>query len=586
MRDVASDARSIERARRLVLALALGAALGVVAKPASAQLGAGQIAPPSSPIERALPAPQPRALPPLQLAPAPLLPEEQSRQMVTVRKVDLEGASVYPQAELAILYSGIVDRSVPLGDVAAAVQNIQSKYRGDGWFLTVVRATFEPMADGVALHIHVVEGFISSVKIDGDIGPAGVLVYRFLEKLTATRPTNIRDVERALLLAQDVPGISARAVLRPGTGEPGAVELVAQVGRKPFDGFAQYDNRASPFAGPNELLIGAHANSFTSFGERTELVIYDTPFDDRQVFGQGSVEGFIGSSGLKLKGYLGYGPSNPSGALAAVGFKGRLLLAGISSSYPIIRTRPLSLYITGSFDLSEGEIDAIGAGGVETRQSNSHLRILRLGPNLVFQDDTGGLGLTGANSVSATLHKGIEGLGSGRNNSPLTPRVGMHNDFAKLTSEFTRVQDLFQVEDYQFALKESVGGQYTDEILPPTEKFFLGGTRFGRGFFSGEVTGDRAFANSTELQVNTAIEVPWHIGLQPYLFYDVGFGWDLDATRASHKVESAGLGVRAAFTPELAGEVELTHRFTREPTGANVSREGANVVFVGASAHF
>jgi hemolysin activation/secretion protein len=579
-------ARSILGTWRSALAVALCAGATLFVHSAAAQLGAGQIAPPSSPIERALPPVQPRALPPLQLAPAPLLPEEQSRQIVTVRMVDLEGASVYTPAELAILYSGFVDRPVPLGDVAAAIQGIQSKYRGDGWFLTVVRGTFEPLGDGVALHIHVVEGFISSVKIDGDIGPAGALVYRFLEKLTATRPTNIRDVERALLLAQDVPGVSARAVLRPGTGDPGAVELVAQVGRKPFDGFVQYDNRAAPFTGPSELLVGAHANSFTSFGERTELVVYDTPFNDHELFGQGTVEGFIGSSGLQLRGYLGYGPSNPTGALAAIGYHGRQLLGGVSTSYPIIRTRPVSLYILGYFDVFQGEIDALGANGVETRQSNTDLRILRLGENLLFQDETGGLGLTGANAFSATLSKGIEGLGSGRNNSPLTPRVGMRNDFTKLAGELTRVQDLFQVEDYQFALKLSIGGQFTDDILPPTEKFFLGGNRFGRGFFSGEVTGDRAFGSSTELQVNTGIDVPWHIALQPYLFYDVGFGWDLDATHASHELESTGIGVRASFAPQFSTELELTHRFTLQPNGANVTPLGANVIYVGASAHF
>jgi hemolysin activation/secretion protein len=552
---------------------------------ASAQLGAGQIAPPSSPIERAIPERQPQAAPPLQITPAPELPAEESHRIVTIHAVDIDGATVYATTDLAAFYSGIIDRPIEMGEVAGVVERIQAKYRGDGYFLTVVRGTIEPANNTVTLRIRVVEGFISSVKLDGDIGPAGVQVYRFLEKLTNTRPANIRDVERGLLLAQDVPGVSVRAVLRPGTGEPGAVDLIAQVGRKPFDAFLQFDNRASPFAGPGELLLGAYANSFTSIGERTEVIIYDTPFNDQQVFGQAAVEGFVGSSGLKLRGYVGYGSSNPGGGLASVGFAGRLLLAGISASYPLIRTRPLSLSLTAAFDIEQSEIDTQTAG-VTSRQSNSDLRVIRLGESLTFQDDSGGLGLTGANLVAFTAHQGIEGLGSTRNNDPLAPRTGNRNDFRKFSGEITRVQDLFQVSDFLFALKLSAGGQYTDDILPPTEKYFAGGTRFGRGFFSGEVTGDRALGTTIELQVNTAVEVPWHIGLQPYVYYDNGLTWDLDNGRASHRVESTGIGLRAAPTPQVSAEVELSHRFTRQPTGANVSREGANVLFVGATARY
>jgi hemolysin activation/secretion protein len=530
-----------------------------------------------------LPERQPEAAPPLQITPAPEEPTEESRQIVKVHDVEIEGATVYPAALLTEFYAGIVDRPTALGDITSVIQRIQAKYRGDGYFLTVVRGTVEPEGDAVNVHIRVVEGFISSVKLDGDIGPAGVQVYRFLDKLTGSRPTKIKDVERALLLAQDVPGVSVRAVLRPGTGEPGAVDLIAQVGRAPFSGLGLYDNRASPLAGPSELLLGGYANSFTSFGERSELIVYDTPFNDQQVFGQAALEGFVGASGLKLRGFVGYGPSNPGGPLAQSGFKGQLLLAGLSTSYPLIRTRPLSLYLSAAFDISQSQIDLIGS---PSRQE-SNLRIVRLGENLTFQDDTLGLGITGANLLTATFHQGIDGLGSSRNSDTAnSPRFGNVVDFHKLSGELTRVQDLFQVSKYQFALKLSIGGQYTDDILPPSEKYFVGGTRFGRGFFSGEVTGDRALGSTVELQINTGIEFPWRIGLQPYWFYDNGLTWDLDPAQASHRIESTGIGLRIAPKPQVSGEVELTHRFTRQPAGANTSREGANAILTSIIVHF
>ena len=40
-------------------------------------------------------------------------------------------------------------------------------------------------------------------------------------------------------------------------------------------------------------------------------------------------------------------------------------------------------------------------------------------------------------------------------------------------------------------------------ILPPVEQFYLGGARFTRGYYSGQVSGDKALAATAELQFNT-----------------------------------------------------------------------------------
>jgi hemolysin activation/secretion protein len=544
--------------------------------------GAGQVAPPTSPIERAVPVPTPQAVPPLLPTPAPGAPEVPPGPPVAIQSVVVQGATAYPESELKPYYADLVGQSVPLAQISSVLQQIQNKYRNDGYVLTVVRGAIEPGSGGSTLRIRVVEGFISDVKIDGDIGPAGVLVFNFLNKLTTIRPVNISDIERALLLAQDIPGVSVRAVLRPGAGEAGAVELVGQVGRKAFGGYVQYDNRASTFAGPNELLLGAQANSFTSAGERTEVEIYDTPFTTEQLFGQGSIEGFVGSSGLKLRGYAGYGYSQPGGVLSQVDFHSRLTLAGVSASYPIIRTRPLSLYTSLAFDTEHAVTTESGGTGL---RNVSDLRVLRLSSTVDSQDQTLGTGLIGANTIILTAHEGLNGLGATSD-----ARIGNRVDFFKLTGEITRVQNLFSFGTNTVALKLSAGGQWTNDVLPPTEEYLLGGTRYGRGFFAGEVIGDNALGTTAELQLNTAIERPLPLGLQPYIFYDNGQTWNVapagQPPDPSQRIESAGVGVRVTVTPQLSVDVEDAHRFTRTPTGAAVSREGADVIFVTVIARF
>jgi hemolysin activation/secretion protein len=571
--------------RDLALVLALevltaGFLSSMLSNTALAQVGAPLT---TSPIERAQPEAQPRAVPPLLPTPAPGAPEVPAGPPVTIQAVDVQGATAYKPGELEPYYSGIIGKSVPLGQVSTVLQQIQGRYRNDGYVLTVVRGTVEPVDGRATLRIRVVEGFISDVKIDGDIGPAGILVYNFLNKLTSIRPVNIADIERALLLAQDVPGVSVRAVLRPGTGEVGAVELVGQVGRKPFGGYVQYDNRGAPFAGPHELLVGAQANSFTSAGERTEIILYDTPFNKQQMFGQIDVEGFVGARGLKLRAYAGYGPSEPGRPLSELGFRSRLTLAGVSAAYPIIRTRPLSLSVSLAFDVSRAEIseDPFGTGD-RLRSSLDELRIVRLGETLDFQDQTFGTGLVSANTVALTVSEGLSALGA----STTGDRPGTRIGFFKATGELTRVQNLFGFNGGLVALKLSGGGQYSGDILPSNEKYFLGGTKFGRGYFSGEITGDRALGATAELQLNTSTSWPVTLGLQPYLFYDKGWAWNLAQGDLNEHVASVGVGVRINLTQQISLELEGDRRLNRRPTGAEVSPLSPYAGFVTLIARF
>ncbi|NJK31729.1 MAG: DUF3570 domain-containing protein [Deltaproteobacteria bacterium] len=79
-------------------------------------------------------------------------------------------------------------------------------------------------------------------------------------------------------------------------------------------------------------------NSFTSLGERTELLGY---ISNNQAlrFVQAGFETFIGSSGLKFRAYAGAGDSTPTLELARLGYAGTTRVFGASLSYPLLRRR-------------------------------------------------------------------------------------------------------------------------------------------------------------------------------------------------------------------------------------------------------
>jgi len=126
-------------------------------------------------------------------------------------------------------------------------------------------------------------------------------------------------------------------------------------------------------------------------------------------------------------------------------------------------------------------------------------------------------------------------------------------------------------------------GQWSGNILPPAEQFYLGGARFTRGYYAGQVPGDKALAATVELQLNTGFELPvfgksFDISTQFYLFYDWGETWQNLSTDHAAMINSAGGGVRAQVTRYVEVDLEALGRFNRFPTGGNFAGSGVSAL--------
>jgi hemolysin activation/secretion protein len=541
--------------------------------------------PQGSPIPRVLP-PAPPSVAPGTVVPPPSPPAaEVPNRPVRVTRVDVEGVTAYPLPEIAQLAAGLVGPAVPLPQIDAARQAIVQRYRADGYVLTAVSANLDN--DG-RLRFVVTEGRIASVKLDGDIGPAGTQVLRFLNRLTEKQPIDSVTLERYLLLAQDVPGVSLHTVLEPSTDTPGALNLIAQVSRQKFSGLASLDNRAFDQTGPIEVLGVLDANSFTELGEKTEVSYYHA-FPNSENFGQVSTEMFIGASGLKGKVYGGYGGTVPTGSLGLQGYDGTTTVFGGSLSYPVLRSRQQTLNVNLVFDALDSNISIAPNGTPRTRASYDALRVMRLGADYALSDLWLGADRSAINAVSVRVSQGLKALGASTNGDSLTsPRLGEQTGFTKLNFETSRTQTLFAPwEGASVGLMGLLTGQWSDNILPPAEQFYLGGARFTRGYYAGQVPGDKALAATVELQLNTGLDTtvfdrPFDISTQYYIFYDWGETWQNLGIDHAAMINSAGGGVRAQVTPHVEVDLEGLARFNRFPNGGNVPVSGVSPLYGGA----
>jgi hemolysin activation/secretion protein len=530
------------------------------------------------PIPRVLPPEQPKVQPPpAQPSPPPAPPEGGP---IRVDEVHFEGVTVYDQATLQTLAAGAVGTEVQRAKLDEIARALQTKYREDGYILTVVHGSFEGTKEHVIFVVRAVEGYIGEVKLQNDIGPAGLLVYKILKHLTEKRPVNNSDLERAILLSNDIPGVTVKAVLRHESAEPGSVELIAEMSRKKFSGFVDYDNRGSPEAGPNEMLVSGSTNSFTSLGEQFQALMFTT-FNREQIFGQVNADTFLFSDGLHLHTYFGDGNNQPGGILVNTGYNGDLSIGGGELSYPLVRSRRFNWYINSDLDKYDSNI-SIGSTGNLTL-SSSHLLMGRLGSAVDVQDALL-FDFPAATSFHIKVSRGLVGTSDTRPSNDVR--------FNKVSGDLTRVQNLWNIGEMGTALKLAIGGQYSDDILPTSEKFYLGGNQWGRGFWNGEITGDRALATTVEAEENyTYTDLPFlgdddgKVPAQFYQFWDYGRSYNLAAGDQDTTIQSLGLGLRTDLKPWFTVDVEGVHRLTTHAqTGAPV--DGAYGFLTQVSLHY
>jgi hemolysin activation/secretion protein len=561
------------RARLAVLVTAALAACGGVVVHAQAppvlQTPPTQLRPPPPPPPEVPPGTIPAAPPGATTA-----PPGADKVFLTPTSIEVEGATVYPPAVIEALTRPLIGRRIAATEIFDLARVIERKYRDDGYFLTSVAVPAQRAANG-AIKLRVIEGYISSVVVEGDIGAAAAQARRFLDNLVGRKPVNLRDMERYLLLTEDMPGVSIRAVLRPGK-EAHSSELVVQLKRDPWDVFAQVDNRGFKHTGPRQVTVTGGTNSFTPLAERLEATFFTT-LSREQNFGQVAWSNFIGSEGFRLRVYGGRGYVKPGGPLKATEYAGLITIAGFAGHYPVVRSRQFNVNASAGFDYYNSDVEVVGP----TLLNRTKLRIVRLAADANYRDDWNGITFG-----NARVSEGLSRFGASKKGDLRLNRLGAEPAFRKFNAELSRLQAVYATDAFALNLLSTVAGQYSRDILPANEKYFVGADRLGRGYYAGQVTGDKAIAATFELQFNfvipnddvgggsvTADSRERGTPVQLYGFYDHAKIWNnapLDIPRVVAR--SLGGGARINVLPTTTVEVEGVRRLDRDVDGVNAKR--------------
>jgi len=471
-----------------------------------------------------------------------------------LRGLEVQGVTAYPKSVIEHVYEQRIGTETSLAEIYNIAEEIQRLYRKDGFFLARAIVPAQTSSEG-RFRIQVFEGYVSDVVVEGDIGRAGNLVKDYLRNLPSERPLTLKTLERYLLLVNDIPGVVAKGTLRPATDQVGAAQLIASVERRVFDGMLTVDNLGSSFTGVWEASALLSLNSFTSLGDGWTLGgLLSDPSDgfaennQRVIQAGGSVRPW--SSGIYIKSLFSLGHSNPGGNIAELDVISDKMLVSAIVGYPIIRSRDLNLFVEAGLDVINTDTNIFD----DITFSRDKLRVLHLTAFGDYHD-----AWRGSNFWSLGLRQGLPFLDASESGDEFLSRSDGSGVFTTLNMKVSRLQQIFG----PFALLGKAAGQYAFSSVLIDEELGVGGTRFGRGYNPGELSGDHGVGATLEFQYTRPVEHRFLHRYQLFGFYDFGNVWDR-GTGLSDSLSSAGGGVRAWFTPRFSVELALAKPLTHE----------------------
>lgn len=476
--------------------------------------------------------------------------------------LNIEGNNAYSDAALASLYKDKIGSEISLADVYTIANQLTLKYRNDGYILTQVVVPPQTIEGGI-VNVRVVEGVIDRVSVqapdkEGDIAVDTIRSYA--NKIKSSGAVNTKDLERQLLLINDLPGVKARSILSPSKNVQGAADLLIIVERKPYDAALSIDDYGSRYLGPVQLGAAGTLNSFFGVNDAISAQFVLAPewgIEHELAYGSLGYEMPVGAWGTRLSVMGSVTDTEPGFDLEQFDVHGHSDFIEIKVTHPFIRSRSTNLAARALLDWrnvrSENDVEA-------TRED--HIRAARVGLRYEFLDHLLGVAY---NVADLEVAHGLDILGSSHDNDPNLTRAFGDPEFSKANLELQRLQRI--TDDVNLLLEGRA--QLASDALLSSEEFGVGGFSSGRGFDPSEIVGDDGISGRLELQWKD----PGHYHhqyvekYQLYGFYDAGRVWNTDATTSSGKrdtLNSAGAGVRANFASNVEGGLAVAFPLNRE----------------------
>ncbi|MGY3325374.1 ShlB/FhaC/HecB family hemolysin secretion/activation protein [Pseudomonas sp. TE3911] len=468
--------------------------------------------------------------------PTPAASEAQPLLMdtkVTIRKLQIDGGTVYPLNDVALAFEPLIGHETNLAQLIEATRSITRRYQADGYLLSYAFLPEQRFDDGL-VHVILVEGYIRDYQVQGDIGSVSSYVEKLADKLKAERPLTRKTFERYTTLMGAIPGVTLQAQVPPPGTTDGGTHMQITASRKPFTTSMSL-NQAS--RGGTQALLTATSNSQTAMGEQLSVSGLFPPGDDKEHYYRAAYSQFVNAEGtqLVLSGER-YRADPGTNLQLGGGFELKPHQAidrfSIGLSHPLIASPTESLTLGTRFYGVDQKTRYQLVGFPQRFDIETNLRAV------AFEGDWRKADADQLRILSAGLYQGIDGMGA-KTRSDLE---GLKPDLDFFRLRLSGVQSNKLFGNVQGVLSGAL--YWSDDTLPDSERATFGGQNFGRGYPDDQGSGDKGWGMAYEVNYSYNRAGEWVRILQPYIVFDRAKTWFNDQTIKGNNLSSAAVGLR------------------------------------------
>lgn len=433
---------------------------------------------------------------------------EAAKERITLKSIQFQGVTILGDMELKGIVEPYIGIPMSYEQMLEIGMTVESYYRQNNYLARVILPP-QDLTEGVLL-VDVIESVFSKIEIEQELADLPNTQAHVTALIEAQQkpgdPLNTKSLDRALALANDVPGMSVQGSLRQGR-DPGETELLLKLyqGRTRQEELT-FDNGGSRSTGVLRTLISVNWFNPSDLGDLINIVAVHTSGSN---YARLAYSLPVGTDGWRMAvnvSAMSY--EVVVGEQGMVGAVGRAVTQGLEWVYPLLRADDRSATVTLTAD--NKKFQNTSAQGL--LMSDYEAKVMAAQVSGFYRDLNPGGG-TGTYSLQLS-HGGINLDGS---LSQQTDATTVHTEgvFNKIRLNGSWQQALTT----QTSAFVSFTGQLSDKNLDSSEKMQLGGMNGVRAYPTGEGSGSDA--QLIQLELRQQLES----GINMAAFYDWGQVW-------------------------------------------------------------
>ena len=534
------------RSPYLVLLAWLSAVPGFAATPWLPD--AGRLLQQVSPTQPATPAPVDSGL----RIDAPVGASLPASEAFLVKTVQIAGNTLIDTATLHALVASAEGQSQSLPQLGQMANRITAYYQAQGYPLARAIIPAQVIRDGVVV-FEVIEARYGRINVNNRSAVRDDLVLATLAPLQSGQAVSEAQMDRALLLLSDIPGMRSSAVLKPGD-TLGTSDLEVNVDAGPVvSGQIAVDNYGDRYTGRTRASAALNLYNLLHAGDVLTINALSAGNDMND--GRIGYEALLDGDGTRLGASYARMHYRLADGLEALEADGSAGVSSVWVRHPLRRSQTSNLYVQLQYDQIRLR-DSVQLAALENKR---RLRDWTLSLNGDLRD---ALFSGGINTASMSWTDGdvdFDDAGAASLDRASAQTAGT---FSKWNVAAARWQRLGSRDSIYF----SYAGQWAADNLDASMKMSVGGPYSVRAYAPGALSADQGYLASIELRHELG-----HLGgqWQAVAFVDNAqvtinrSPWASSANSAT--LSGAGLGLNWSGTQQMSARIYLATRLGAKP---------------------